>query len=203
MADVLALDDINDVFGDVGGVVANAFEIFGYQDQFKGGEDYAGVAHHVGEQLAEDLVAEVVALVVHGEDFLGQLDVAANHGVQGVANHFFGDFAHARQIDVGLYARVAKDPDRSLRYVDGLIADALEVVVDAGYGEDEAQVHGHQLVQGEELNYAVLDFDLQFIDGVFLVEDALGLLLVGVEDGVNGLVNGTFGQTAHPEEAFL
>jgi hypothetical protein len=174
VADVLALDDVDDVFGDVGGVVANAFEIFGYQDQFKGWEYDARVSHHVGEQLAEDLVAEVVDLVVHGENFLGELDVAADDGVQRVADHFFGDFAHARQIDVGLYARVAKDPDRSLRYIDGLVADALEVVVDAGYGEDEAQVHGHQLVQGQELNYAVVDFDLQFIDGVFFVKDALG-----------------------------
>jgi hypothetical protein len=29
VADVLALDDVDDVFGDVGGVVADAFEVFG------------------------------------------------------------------------------------------------------------------------------------------------------------------------------
>jgi hypothetical protein len=32
VTDVLALDDVNDVFGDVGGVVADAFEIFGNQN---------------------------------------------------------------------------------------------------------------------------------------------------------------------------
>ncbi len=32
VADVLALDDVDDVFCDVGGVVAYAFEIFGDQD---------------------------------------------------------------------------------------------------------------------------------------------------------------------------
>jgi hypothetical protein len=32
VADVLALDDVDDVFGDVGGVVADAFEIFGDED---------------------------------------------------------------------------------------------------------------------------------------------------------------------------
>ena len=32
VADVLALDDVDDVFGDVGGVVADALEIFGDED---------------------------------------------------------------------------------------------------------------------------------------------------------------------------
>ena len=60
------MDDVDDVLGDVGGVVADAFEIFGDEDELEGGKDYAGIAHHVGEQLAEDLVAEVVDLVVGG-----------------------------------------------------------------------------------------------------------------------------------------
>ena len=32
VADVLALDDVDDVLRDVGGVIAVAFEIFGHQD---------------------------------------------------------------------------------------------------------------------------------------------------------------------------
>jgi hypothetical protein len=32
VAHVLALDDVDDVFGDVGGVIADAFEIFGDED---------------------------------------------------------------------------------------------------------------------------------------------------------------------------
>src|SRR6202042_896404 len=92
VADVLALDDVDDVFGDVGGVVADAFEIFGDEDELEGGEDDAAVAHHVGEEFAEDLVAVVIDLIVHGENFLCELDVAANDGVEGVTDHFFGDF---------------------------------------------------------------------------------------------------------------
>ena len=203
VADVLALDDVDDVFGDVGGVVADAFEVFGDEDQFEGREDDAGVAHHVGEEFAEDLVAVVVDLVVHGENFLGQLDVAADDGVEGVADHFFGDFAHAREIDVGFHARVAQDADAGLRDVDGLVADALEIVVDARDGEDEAEIDGHQLMEREELDDAVVDFELELVDGVFFVEDALGELFVGVEDGVDGLVDGALGEAAHPEQAFF
>ena len=203
MADVLALDDVDNVFGDVGGVVANAFEIFGHEDQFERGKNHAGIAHHVGKQFAKDLIAVVIDLIVHGENFLGELDVAADDGVQRVANHFFGDFAHAREINVRFYARVAKDADAGLRDVDGLIADALEIVVDARNSEDEAEVGGHQLMQREHLDDAVVDFELKLVDLVFFVENALGELFIGVENGMDGLVDGALGERAHPEEPFF
>jgi hypothetical protein len=203
VSDVLALDDVDDVFGDVGGVVADAFEVFGDEDEFERGEDHAGVAHHIGEQFAEDLVAVVIDLVVHRQNFLGEFDVAADDGVQCVANHFFSDFAHARKIDIRLHARVAQDADAGLRDVDGLIADTFEIVVDARNREDEAEVGGHQLMEREELDDAVVDFELELVDLIFFVEDALGELFVGVENGVDRLVDGALGERAHPEEPFF
>jgi hypothetical protein len=98
---------------------------------------------------------------------------------------------------------MAKNADGGLGDVDGLIADALKVVVDAGDGEDKAEIHGHQLMQGQKLDYAVVDLHLELVDGVFFVEDALGELLVGVQDGMDGLMDGAFGETAHPEEPFF
>jgi len=59
---------------------------------------------------------------------------------EGIANHFLGELAHARQIDVGLDARMPEDAERALGDVDGLIADALEIVVDAGNSQDEAEI---------------------------------------------------------------
>jgi hypothetical protein len=203
VADVLALNDVDDVFGDVGGVVADAFEVFGDKDEFERGKDDAGIAHHVSEEFAEDLVAVVIDLIVHSENLLGELDVAADDGVESVANHFFGDFAHARQIDIGLDARVSEDADAGLRNVNGLIADALEIVIDARNGKDEPQVSGHQLMQREKLDDTVVDFKLELIDLVFFVEDALGELFVGVKNGVNGLVDRALGERAHPEQSFF
>ena len=98
---------------------------------------------------------------------------------------------------------MAKDARGGLRDVDGLIADALEIVVDAGNGEDEAEVDGHQLMEREELHDAVVDFDLQLVDGVFFIENALGELFVGVENGVHGLMDGALGEAAHPEQALF
>src|SRR6266478_3906195 len=160
VADVLALDEVDDVFGDVGGVVADALEVLGDEDQFERGKDDAGIAHHVGKQFTENLVAVVVHLIVGGEDALRQLDVAADDGVEGVANHLFGEFAHAREIDVRLDARMAEDAEGTLGDVDRLITDALKIVVDARDGEDEAEVDGHELVQREKLDDAVVDFHL-------------------------------------------
>ncbi len=135
--------------------------------------------------------------------FWAKFDVAADDGVESVADHFFGDFAHARKIDVRLHARVAEDAEAALGDVDGLIADALEVVVDARDGEDEAEVGGHQLMEREELDDAVVDFELELVDLVFFVEHALGELFVGVENAVDGLVDGALGERAHPEQAFF
>ena len=58
MTNVTPGDDINDVFGDVGGVVGHAFEVFGDQDQLKSRENDRGIFHHVGEQFAKHLVAQ-------------------------------------------------------------------------------------------------------------------------------------------------
>jgi hypothetical protein len=58
-------------------------------------------------------------------------------------------------------------------------------------------------MEGEELNDAVVEFNLELVDGVFFVEDTLGELLVGVQDGVDGLVDSALGEAAHPEEALF
>ena len=198
VANVLALDDVDDVLGDVGGVITDALEIFGDQDQLESGKDYAGITHHVGEEFAEDLIAVVIDLIVGGKNFLRQIDVAADHGVERVADHFFDKFAHAWEVDIGLHARMAKDARRGLRDVDGLVADTLEIVVDAGNSEDKAEVDGHQLMERQELDDAVVDFELQLVDGVFFFENALGKLFIGFENGMYGLMDGAFGETAHP-----
>jgi hypothetical protein len=74
--------------------------------------------------------------------------------------------------------------------VDGLVADAFEVAVDSGDGQQEAEVGRHGRLQGEQALDAVIDLDLHLIDGVFFAEDGLGELLVGIEHRVNRLMDG-------------
>src|SRR5204862_46530 len=63
VADVLALHDVDDVLGDVGGMVADAFEIFCGENQLKRGKYDARIPHHVSQQFAEDLIAVMVHLI--------------------------------------------------------------------------------------------------------------------------------------------
>ena len=78
MADIAAGDEVDDVFGDVGGVVADAFEILADENQLEGREDDGGLFHHVGEELAEELIAKAIYLIVTLEDALGEFDIAAD-----------------------------------------------------------------------------------------------------------------------------
>jgi len=203
VADVAASDKVDDVFGDVGGVVADTFEILGDHDEFEGREDDRGVFHHVSEEFAEELIAKAVDLIVALEDGLGEFLVAADKGVEAVADHGLGEFTHARQINVRLHLWVAHDAHGGVSNVDGLIADAFEIAIDAGHGQKEAQVGSHGRLKGQGALDALVNFDLHFIDGVFLGENVLSKALVGVEKGVDGLMDGAFGKTPHPEEALL
>jgi hypothetical protein len=56
----LEVDDL----GDVGGVVADPLEVLGDEQQVGAGVDRARVAHHVGEQFAEQAVVVLVDLLV-------------------------------------------------------------------------------------------------------------------------------------------
>ncbi len=131
MANVAAGNEIDDVLRNVGGVVADAFEIFCHQDQLKRGEHHRGIFHHVGEQFAEELIAQPVHLVIPLQDTLRQIEISTYQRVQAVANHSFGEFTHAGQIHVGLHLRVAQNAHGGLRDVHGLIADAFQVAIDA------------------------------------------------------------------------
>jgi len=47
--DVLALHNVDHVFGNVGRMIAYSFQVLGHQDQLERGKNQARVAHHVGQ----------------------------------------------------------------------------------------------------------------------------------------------------------
>src|SRR5579864_3547443 len=98
---------------------------------------------------------------------------------------------------------MAQDALRGLGDVDGLVADAFEIVVDARSGKDETEVDGHGLLQCDELHDAIVNFDLHFIDGFFFLENARSESFVLLKHGLHGLMNSALRETGHPEQAFL
>ena len=87
MPDVAGRDHEDHVLGDVGGVVADAFEVAGDEDQVQRRLDLVRILEHVGEQFPEDLRLQRVQRVVGVQDLLGQQGVPPDEGVQGVAEH--------------------------------------------------------------------------------------------------------------------
>src|SRR6266404_796020 len=203
MANVASGDHVDHVFGDIGGVVGDAFQVLRHQDQLEGGVHDRRIAHHIGQQLAENLVAELVDLIVAREHGARQFDVTAHQRIEAVAHHLFCQLAHARQIDVGLHARMAHNTLRRLRDVDRLVAHAFQIVIDTRYGQHEAEVRGHKLLQRQQLHHTVIDLNLQLVDGVLFIEHGASELLVRVEHGVDRLVHGAFSQASHPEQPLL
>ena len=60
MTDVSRFDDEDDVLGDVGGVIANAFEVARDENEVDAGFDGPRIAKHVGEKLSKDLILQSV-----------------------------------------------------------------------------------------------------------------------------------------------
>src|SRR5689334_21379046 len=54
MAHVLALDDLHDGFGDILGVVADAFDRFRDEYDFERRRNRARILHHVADELPQD-----------------------------------------------------------------------------------------------------------------------------------------------------
>ena len=134
---------------------------------------------------------------------LSQLLVAAHESVQAVANHSFRQFAHARQIDVGFHLRMTHHAHGGLRDIHRLVADALQVAIDARNGEQKPQIGSHRSLQSKQALNALVDFDLDFVDRVFLVQDGFRQRLFCVEHGVNGLMDGALREAPHPEQPLL
>ena len=76
MPNIQPLHNVNHVFRNIGGVIPDAFEIFGHQDQLEGGKNYSGIAHHIRQQFAKDLVAQAIYFVVPQEHVFGEFGVA-------------------------------------------------------------------------------------------------------------------------------
>ena len=78
MANVAAGDKINNVLGDVRGVVADALKILGDEDQLKGSKHDGGILHHVSKKLAKKLIAQAIHLVVALKHAAGKIDIRAD-----------------------------------------------------------------------------------------------------------------------------
>ncbi len=74
--------------------------------------------------------------------------------------------------------------------VDGEVPDPFEVVVDLEHGDDETQVTGQGLVQGQDFQTLFFDPDLPVVDDVVLGDHFPGQFPALFDQGAKGLVGG-------------
>ena len=88
--------------------------------------------------------------------------------------------------------------------VDRQVADPLEVGVDLDRRDDGAQVGGHRLVQGQQLEAAVVDLDVQLVDRL-VARRARASTSVGValDEAAHGHADALLGEAAHLEQPLL
>src|SRR5271156_3312426 len=142
VANVGALHPENYIFRDIGGVVGYALEVAGHEQRVEGLAYHLGTLVHGLHQLDEGIVAHAVDHVVHLEHGLGEFDLAFDKRLQSAAHHGTDGRSHAGDVDGQFDRRQIHHVHHPLGDVDGLVADALEVRIDLGDGEDEAQIHG-------------------------------------------------------------
>ena len=150
MLDGPGLDDENHFLGDVRGEVRDALDVLAGQDQSQGPGNGFGPRMRQAQDVLEQRVVQAVHLVVLQADEAGAVRVAFHERGQALGHHVPGDLRHRRD---AVHGRHRLRPDQGLgvsRDVDGVVAHALEVVVDLHGRHDEAEVRGQGLLQGQE-----------------------------------------------------
>ena len=203
VADVEGRHHEDDVFRHVGGVIANPFEMARDQDQVQGRLDGLGIPRHVPNQFPEHLCLQPVQLIVTIQHPSGQVHVPLDERIERIAQHALRDRGHPRNVDEFLDRGMLQIPLSRLGDVDGQIAHAFEIGVDLDRRDDRPQVDGHRLVQGEQLEAAVVDFDVQAVDRVVADEHAFDQLQVALDEGAYGEPDAVFREATHLEQPGL
>ena len=77
--------------------------------------------------------------------------------------------------------------------VDCLIADAFQVGVNFGNGENEAQIDRHGLLHGQKIESQLVDFALGGVDEGFALEYSMATCQIAVDVGLAGAIHGLLG----------
>ncbi len=83
------------------------------------------------------------------------------------------------------------------------VADPLQFAVDLGRRQEEAQVDRHRLLGGDEGQDHLVDLDLEAVEFLLVLGDALGDGLVAFDQLADGLVDHGLGDGGHVDELLL
>ena len=77
-----ASDQVDNLFGNRGGMIAHPLGVLGNEMQMHAGGDIAWIFHHVGQEFAKQRVVHLVDFTVAGANILCQIQMPPGIGVQ-------------------------------------------------------------------------------------------------------------------------
>src|SRR5207302_10107359 len=93
-----ALDQVDDVLGDVGRVVGDPLQVADGREHGQARVDQRGRGLHGVHDLLDDLVVVAIDLVVQAHHRVGQGGVQLDEGVQALAHHGGGQVGHLLEL---------------------------------------------------------------------------------------------------------
>src|SRR5260370_9222723 len=141
MADIGTLYPEDHIFGDVGGVVGNAFQVAGDQQGVQCLPDDLGPLVHGLHQLDEGVVAHAVNDAIHFENCLGKFDLALDKRFQRAPHHGTHRCAHASDVHGKVGGGKPNNIHEGLGNVPCLASATFCVEIDLGDCNKEPQAH--------------------------------------------------------------
>ena len=200
VADVGALHPEDDVFGNIGGVVGDTLEIARHQQRVERLPHHIRALVHGLHQLDEGIVFHAIDDVIHFEDSLRQFGLAFDEGFESAPHHGAHRRTHARDVHGQIRGGHFDHVHHALGNVHGLIADALQIGVDLGHRQDEAQIHCHGLLHGQQIEGGLVDLALTGIDQALAFENHLATTEVAVDVGLTRAIHRLLRQPTHAKQ---
>src|SRR6516165_9731757 len=200
VADVLAVDHVDDVFADVLGVIADALERTHYPHDIERPADGARVLHHEGDALTLDGLVLFVDQPVLAGDPQRRLHIHAGKGVERRVHHVRHHAPEMLDLAV-LVRRTLHGGEARGDVADflGLIADALEVGDGLDDGDDDPQIAGGRCARGEDAAALIIDGDFHVVHLEVIHRDLLAEGAIAFDQRSNRLVQLLLDEAAHAE----
>ena len=177
-------------------MVANAFKVLGHHQQIDAELAAFPVLANQLDELLLHLVEELVHHVVVLHHLVGQGQVLADEGVDGVCHHLDGGLGHLLDVHLAEGDVPLLQVGQQLRNVRGLVANALQVGNHLQRRGNLPQIAGHRLLLQQQAHAQVFNLPLFLVnlqlDGFYF----FGQLHVVFQQSLGGGGNGVLTQGA-------
>ena len=200
MSDIGPENPENDILGNIGSVVSDAFEIARHQERIQRLLSHLRFFVHPSHEHDKSFIAHPVDDVIHFQHSLGEFGFTFHERLQRAPYHGADGGGHARDIDRQIDSRQFNQVHYALGDVYRLIAHALEIGIDLGDRENEAEIRGRRLLRGQDVESQFINLALGGVDVTLVFEDQLTACEIALGIRLGGAINRQFRETAHAEQ---